>query len=70
MKAKINISTMLSCGDIGRIAEKLTLSKGAVSAAIRRANPGHPAVREAVRIAQASGAFTTAQVLAQFKRPE
>ena len=64
MSKSFNISSMLSQGDIGSIARKLGLSPGAVSAAIKRANPGHPAVRMALFIAKESGAIEAAQTLA------
>ncbi len=65
MEHKNNISSLLAPGDVGTIAKKLGLSNCAVSAAIRRANPGHPAVREALRIAEESGALAAAQQLAK-----
>jgi hypothetical protein len=65
MAAKTNISNLLAPGDVGTIAKKLGLSVCAASAAIRRANPGHPAVREALRMAEASGALAAAQQLAK-----
>lgn len=65
MKAKINISSLLAPGEVGAIAKTLGLSITAASAAIKRANPGHPAVREALRLAKESGAFDTAQLLAK-----
>jgi hypothetical protein len=65
MDVKTNISSLLSPGDVGAIARKLGLSTTATSAAIKRANPGHPAVREALRIAEASGALAAAQQLAK-----
>ena len=65
MKQKINISNLLAPGDVGRIAMKIGLSTCATSAAIKRANPGHPAVREALRIAEESGALAAAQQLAK-----
>jgi hypothetical protein len=64
MEPKTNISTLLAPGDVGAIAKKLGLSTCAASAAIRRANPGHPAVREALKLAEASGALAAAQTLA------
>ena len=64
MKSKSTISSLLSQGDISAIAKKLNLSTGAASAALRRGNPGHPAVREALRLAQESGALAAAQMLA------
>lgn len=64
MEPKTNISTLLAPGDVGAIAKKLGLSTCAASAAIRRANPGHPAVREALKLAEASGALAAARTLA------
>lgn len=64
MKYRNNISSLLAPGDVGAIAKKLGLSACAASAAIQRANPRHPAVREALRIAEASGALAAAQKLA------
>jgi hypothetical protein len=66
MGTKNSISGLLAYGDIGAIAEKVGLSLSATSAAIKRGNPGHPAVREAVRIVQQTGALSTAQVIAEF----
>ena len=63
MEAK-TISSLLAPGDIGAIAKGLGLSHGAAAAAIRRGNPGHPAVREALIIAEKSGALAAAQKLA------
>lgn len=65
MEQKTNISSLLAPGDVGTIAKKLGLSACATSAAIKRANPGHPAVREALKLAEASGALAAAQQLAK-----
>jgi hypothetical protein len=59
------ITNLLARGDISTIADKLGLSHGATAAAIRRGNPGHPAVREALKLAEASGALAAAQQLAR-----
>ena len=59
-----DIASLLAPGDIGTIAKKLNLSHGAASSAIRRGKPGHPAVREALMLAEASGALAAAQKLA------
>lgn len=59
-----NLKQLLPHGSITEIARKIGISQPSVSAAIRRGNPGHPAVQEAVRMAQASGALATAQALA------
>jgi len=68
MEPKTNISSLLAPGDVGTIAKKLGLSTCAASAAIRRANPGHPAVREALKLAEASGALAAAQTLASLQK--
>ena len=61
------LSRMLPYGGVGTIAKRLGLSVGATSAALRRGNPGHPAVQEAIRMAEISGAIKTAQALAAVK---
>lgn len=67
MEPNFNLARLLAPGDIRAIAVKLGLSTCAASAAIRRANPGHPAVREAYLIAKNSGALEVAQGLATLK---
>ena len=64
MESNKTLTSLLAPGDIGTIAKKLELSHGAAAAAIRRANPGHPAVREALHMAEKSGALAAAQKLA------
>jgi hypothetical protein len=65
MEQKNNLSSLLAPGDVGTIAKTLGISTCAASAAIKRAKPGHPAVREALRMAEASGALAAAQQLAK-----
>lgn len=65
MESKNSISSLLAPGDIGVIAKELGLSHAAASAAIRRGLPGHPAVRAALNLAEASGALAAAQKLAK-----
>lgn len=65
MEQKTNISSLLAPGDVGAIAKELGLSTCAASAAIRRGQPGHPAVRLALKKAEASGALAAAQQLAK-----
>jgi hypothetical protein len=67
MEAKRTISSLLGYGGVSIIAKKLNLSPGATSAALRRANPGHPAVKEAVRMAKENGGLEAAQALASLK---
>ena len=64
MHNKSSISSLLSYGDVGTIAVRIGRSIGATSSAIKRGNPGHPAVREALRIARETGALEAAQTLA------
>jgi hypothetical protein len=64
MPEKSRLGHMVGYGGVKAIAKKLGLSQGAASAALRRASPGHPAVREALRMAQESGALATAHTLA------
>jgi len=56
-----SLSQLLPHGSIQLIADKLGLGKQAVSKALRRQRPGHPAVVEALRMAEASGALRVAQ---------
>jgi hypothetical protein len=65
MKQKPDISSLLAPGDVGTIATELGLSHSAAAAAIRRGQPGHPAVRLALKKAEASGALAAAQQLAK-----
>jgi ethanolamine utilization microcompartment shell protein EutS len=64
MKAKSTLAKLLPHGGVRDIAKKLGISPGTASTAIRRGSPGHPAVREALRIAEESGALAAAQQLA------
>ena len=63
MIQKNAISRLLPYGSITDIAQQLGLSTSATSQAIRRGNPGHPAVQEAVRRTQGSLTSATAQAL-------
>lgn len=65
MSTKSNLSRLLDRGAINQIAKKLGITHGTASTAIRRGNPGHPAVREALKLAEASGALAAAQQLAK-----
>lgn len=58
-----SIAELLPHGSIQLIANKLGIGKQAVSKALRRQRPGHPAVREALRMAHDSGAFEAARDL-------
>jgi hypothetical protein len=64
MAPKTKISRLLGYGEVSLIAKTLNLSPGATSAALRRGHPGHPAVQEAMRLAQSNGSLATAQLLA------
>ena len=65
MEPNKTLTSLLAPGDIGAIAKELGLSHSAAAAAIRRANPGHPATRAALALAEASGALAAAQQLAK-----
>jgi hypothetical protein len=65
MEPNKTLTSLLAPGDIGTIAKALGLSHSAAAAAIRRGQPGHPAVREALKLAETSGALTAAQQLAK-----
>jgi hypothetical protein len=63
-KETANLKQLLPHGAITAIAKKLGIRQPSVSEALRRANPGHPAVQEALRIARESGGLEAAQTLA------
>lgn len=65
MEPNKTLVSLLAPGDIGIIAKGVGLSHSAAAAAIRRGNPGHPAVREALKLAEQSGALAAAQQLAK-----
>lgn len=68
MQAKSNIARLLPRGAVRDIAKQLGLSPGSASTAIRRANPTHPAVQEAVRRIEASGVVATVEKIAAFPK--
>ena len=68
MKVKSTLSRLLPRGGVQDIAKTLGLSPGSASTAIRRGNPAHPAVQEAVRRIEASGVVATAEKLAALPR--
>ena len=65
MASKINIPDLLPHGSMGEIAQQLGITKQAVSLALKAGKPGHPAVRLALTMAEASGALAAAQQLAK-----
>lgn len=65
MKPNKTLTSLLAPGDIGIIAREVGISHAAAAAAIRRGQPGHPAVRAALTKAEASGALAAAQQLAK-----
>lgn len=58
---------MVGYGGVKAIAEKLGISQGATSAALKRGRPGNPAVVEALRLAKENGGLEAAQTLATLK---
>ncbi|GAB3638767.1 hypothetical protein GCM10027422_43570 [Hymenobacter arcticus] len=61
------ILELLPHGSVQLIAHKLGIGKQAVSKALKKQRPGHPAVVEALRMARASGAIEAAQELRTIK---
>jgi len=59
------LSQLLHRGAVKEIAQKLGMSSAAVSAAIKVGRPSHPAVNEALKLVEASGALANAQQLAK-----
>jgi len=64
------ILELLPHGSVQLIAHKLGIGKQAVSKALKKQRPGHPAVVEALRMARASGAIEAAQELRTIKDKE
>ena len=62
------ILELLPHGSVQLIAHKLGIGKQAVSKALKKQRPGHPAVVEALRMARASGAIEAAQELRTIKK--
>ena len=58
-----NIKRLLPHGSIKAIADKLGISRPAVSQALKDARPGSRVVQEALRMAKESGALEAAQTL-------
>lgn len=65
MSSKNKLASLVPHGGMGKIAEKLGITKQAVSLALKAGKPSHPAVREVLRIAEESGALVAAQQLAK-----
>jgi predicted transcriptional regulator len=60
----ISLKSLLPHGSISAIAKSLGISTPAVSKALKQGKPGNRVVQEAVRIAQETGALSTAKALA------
>lgn len=63
-----NLKRLLPHGSVSAIAKKLGVSSSAVSQALKEGRPSHPAVQEALRMAQESGALAAAQALLSLSR--
>jgi predicted transcriptional regulator len=59
------LKALLPHGGQKSIAQKLNLSKQAVSDALTEGRPNHPAVVEAVRMVQESGSLDAARVIGE-----
>lgn len=64
MSSKNKLASLVPHGEMSKIADKLGITKQAVSLALKAGKPSHPAVQEALRIAKDSGAIEAAQTLA------
>lgn len=62
-----NIRHFIPHGGMTLIAQKLGISRQAVSQALKAAKPSNPIVQEAIKMAQDSGTVDTARVLAAIK---
>ena len=69
-QSKSTLSQLLHRGAVKEIAQKLGMSSAAVSVAIKVGRPSHPAVNEALKLVEASGALTNAQQLAKLTAPQ
>lgn len=63
----MNIRHIVPHGGMTLIAQKLGITRQAVSQALKAAKPGNPIVQEAIKMAQESGTVDTAKVLAAIK---
>ena len=62
-----NIRHIVPRGGMTLIAQKLGVSRQAVSQALKAAKPSNTIVQEAIKMAQESGTVDTARVLATIK---
>lgn len=62
---KSPLAQLLPRGAMKQIAAQLGISCAAVTAAIRKGAPTHPAVAQAVRIVQESGVIATRDAVAE-----
>ena len=66
-KVSQRIADLLPRGAISDIAGRLGISRQAVSEALNKGKPGHPAVVEALRMARESGSFDAALSIADMQ---
>ncbi|WP_223648928.1 hypothetical protein [Hymenobacter psoromatis] len=62
-----NIRHIVPHGGMTLIAQKLGITRQAVSQALKAAKPSNPIVQEAIKMAQESGAVDTARILASIR---
>lgn len=67
MQEKNEVRNLVPRGGIGEIAKKLGITSQAVSLALKGGKPSHPAVREALLMAETTGALAAAQTIAALK---
>jgi DNA-binding phage protein len=62
-----NIRHIVPHGGMTLIAQKLGITRQAVSQALKAARPSNPIVQEAIRMAQESGTVDAARILASIR---
>ena len=68
MQEKNNLAQLVPRGGMGKIAAKLGITSQAVSLALKAAKPNHPAVLEALKMAEECGTLAAAQTIAGLAR--
>ncbi|TGE21511.1 hypothetical protein E5K00_14590 [Hymenobacter aquaticus] len=67
-KSVPDLRALLPHGSITYIAHRLEMSRAAVTKALRKGRPSHPAVAEAVRLIKEAGSQAVQQDLSQLTR--
>lgn len=64
-KSSVNLRELLPHGSITYIAHRLDISRAAVTKALQKGKPNHPAVAEAVRLIRQAGSQEVQQELGE-----